>query len=73
MKKKVFICFCIFLAIVFLIPIPRYLEDGGTVEYNAVLYQVEDVHRLSVAEDGIGYIEGTIVRILGFEVYNDVE
>ena len=74
MKKKVFFWFCIFLAVVFLIPIPRHLDDGGTVEYNAILYQVEDVHRMFTESDGSGgYIDGTIVRILGIEVYNDVE
>ena len=42
--------------------------------YHAVLYQVEDVHRLGAvdtAEDE--YLEGMIVRILGMEVYNSVE
>ena len=50
------------------------LKDGGTVVYHAVLYQVEDVHRLAAvdtAEDE--YLEGMIVRILGMEIYNSVE
>ena len=65
---------CVLLAIVLLVPIPMRLKDGGTVVYHAVLYQVEDVHRLGVvdtAEDE--YLEGMIVRILGMEVYNSVE
>ena len=74
MKKKVIIGICILLAIVLLIPIPMRLKDGGTVAYNAILYRVEDVHRIdpeaTSAED---YLEGTIVKILGIEVYNDVE
>ena len=51
-----------------------HLEDGGTIVYNAILYQVEDVHRIGAedtAEDE--YLEGTIVKILGIEVYNNVE
>lgn len=51
-----------------------HLEDGGTVVYKAILYEVEDVHRIGAedtAEDE--YLEGTIVKILGIEVYNDVE
>ena len=74
MKKKVLTGICVLLAILFLIPIPMRLKDGGTVVYNAILYRVEDVHRLdpeaASAED---YLEGTIVKILGMEVYNDVE
>ena len=46
MKKKVMIGICVLLAIVLLLPIPMRLKDGGTVVYRAVLYQVEDVHRL---------------------------
>ena len=69
MKKKVMIGICVLLAIVLLVPIPMRLKDGGTVAYHAVLYQVEDVHRLSAVE----YLEGMIVRILGMEVYNSVE
>lgn len=74
MKKKVMIGICVLLAIVLLVPIPMRLKDGGTVVYHAVLYQVEDVHRLGAvdtAEDE--YLEGMIVRILGIEVYNIVE
>ena len=74
MKKKVLIGICVLLAIVLLVPIPMRLKDGGTVVYHAVLYQVEDVHRLGAvdtAEDE--YLEGMIVRILGMEVYNSVE
>ena len=74
MKKKVMIGICVLLAIVLLVPIPMRLKDGGTVVYHAVLYQVEDVHRLGAvdtAEDE--YLEGMIVRILGMEFYNSVE
>lgn len=72
--KKVIIGVCILLVIICLIPDRIHLEDGGTVVYNAILYQVFDMHRLNPdptsADD---YIEGTIVIILGIEVYNDVE
>ena len=74
MKKKVMIGICVLLAIVLLVPIPMRLKDGGTVVYHAVLYQVEEVHRLGAvdtAEDE--YLEGMIVRILGMEIYNSVE
>ena len=65
---------CVLLATVLLVPIPMRLKDGGTVVYHAVLYQVEDVHRLGAVDTaGDEYLEGMIVRILGMEVYNSVE
>lgn len=74
MKKKVIIGICILLAIVLLIPIPMHLKDGGTVIYNAILYRVEKVHRIdTVSTEEIDYLEGTIVKIFGIEVYNDVK
>lgn len=74
MKKKVMIGICVLLAIVLLVPIPMRLKDGGTVVYHAVLYQVEDAHRLGAVDTaGDEYLEGMIVRILGMEVYNSVE
>ena len=74
MKKKIMIGICIVLATICLIPTRTHLEDGGTVVYQAILYRVEDVHSIGAedpAEDE--YLEGTIVKILGIEVYNDVE
>lgn len=74
MKKKVITGICILLATVLLIPIPMHLKDGGTVEYNAVLYQIKDVHKLNPdinAEQE--YLDGIIVKILGVEVFNNVE
>lgn len=74
MKKKAMIGICVLLAIVLLVPIPMRLKDGGTVVYHAVLYQVEDVHRLGAVDTaGDEYLEGMIVRILGMEIYNSVE
>lgn len=74
MRKKVVTGICILLAIVLLIPIPMRLKDGGTVVYHAILYQVENVHRIDpeVTSEN-DYLEGMIVKILGIEVYNNVE
>lgn len=74
MKKKVSIGICILLTIVLLIPVRVPLKDGGTIVYSAVLYRVEKVHGIDIDSAGEGgYLEGTIVKILGIEVYNDVE
>ena len=66
MRKKVVTGICILLAIVLLIPIPMRLKDGGTVVYHAILYQVENVHRIDPeATSENDYLEGMIVKILG--------
>ena len=71
MKKKALVIVGIILAIVLLFPIPMRLKDGGTVKYQAVLYSISDVHRLSL-ESETGYEEGMIIEILGVEIYNSV-
>ncbi|MBQ3029449.1 MAG: hypothetical protein IJD26_10225 [Lachnospiraceae bacterium] len=78
MKKKIMTVICLVLvAFVLLVPIPLRYKDGGTVKYSALLYSVTNVHSIVtqyVAEGEYkdGYEVGTIVRVLGFEVYNDV-
>ena len=72
MKKKTIIIVCVIIAVlVLLVPIPMHLKDGGSVKYSALLYSVTDVHRMDPVTDG--YEDGTIIKILGFEVYNNVQ
>ena len=62
----------IILFILLLSPIKLEYDDGGTVEYRAILYSVQDVHRFrfdSVTE----YEDGTIIKILGIEIFNNVK
>ena len=73
MKKKNVYIVCVLLAIVLLIPIPLQLKDGGTVEYKALAYSVSRVHRLASVKAEKEYEEGIIIKVLGIEVYNDVE
>ncbi len=76
MKKMVIVICIILLLIPLLIPTPRFANDGGTVAYQAVLYCVYDVRRLTSDEEmnsGKKYDEGIIVEILGFEVFNNVK
>lgn len=74
MKKKALIGMCVLLAAVLLFPITYHLKDGGTVVYKAVLYNVQRVHQFDpVPDSGQNYLEGTIVEILGFEVFNNVD
>ena len=71
-KKLIIIVSLIIILLVLLIPIPRHLKDGGTVEYNALLYKVTKYHQL-VEDSDFGYIEGTQIKILGLEIYNSVK
>lgn len=71
MKKILWTVLCVILSLILLFPIPLRMKDGGTVQYQAVLYSVSHVHRLSLdSEDG--YDEGIIVEILGMEIFNNV-
>ena len=72
MKKKVFIIIAIIIAVILLVPIPHRLKDGGSVEYKAILYTVKSVHQIDHNSE-FRYIEGTIVKILGVEVFNNTE
>lgn len=69
MKKKKTIAAIVILLLILLVPIPQHLKDGGTVEYEALVYRVSDVHRLAIQG---GYEEGIIIEILGFEIFNNV-
>lgn len=68
MKKKVIVGLCVVVAVILLCPIPMKMEDGGTVVYKAPLYKVWDVHRITPK----GYDEGTIIEVLGIEIFNNV-
>ena len=64
----------IVLGIILLFPSRLCYDDGGSVEYRAILYSYTDVKRFVSEADGeMGYLEGTVIKILGIEVYNDVE
>ena len=71
MKRKIVLFAA--AAVILLFPLQLRLKDGGTVQYRAILYSVQNVHRLNPdLESGREYLEGTIVEILRVEVFNDV-
>ena len=72
-KKIVMIVIGILLAIILLVPETRLYRDGGTVEYHAILYSVKFVHHNAPDDYERRYIEGTIVTILGVEVFDNVD
>lgn len=73
MKKKVIMAIMIIvILLVLFVPIPMYLNDGGTIEYKALTYKISKVHRI-VEDLENSYEEGIIIEVLGIELYNNVK
>ena len=73
MKKKVImVIMIIVILLVLFVPIPMYLNGGGTVEYKALTYKLSKVHRI-VEDLEKGYEDGIIIEVLGIELYNNVK
>ncbi len=70
MKKGAIIMIVVILLILMLLPVQVQMRDGGTVVYKAVLYEVQDFHRLTEVEGE--FATGLVVTVLGIEVYNSV-
>ena len=76
-KKKIGIIAVLAVLIIMLIPITSHIRDGGTVKYNAILYGITKHHaiysELGSPNGKAGYNIGTTVRILWFDVYDNVK
>lgn len=70
-KKKRNIIAIIVILLVFIVPIPMHLKDGGTVEYRALAYTVSKVHRLNQNTQS-GYDDGLMIKIFGIKMYDSV-
>ena len=73
MKRVKWLLPLIIVLAILLIPIPARLEDGGSVTYTAIAYQVTDYHRHAEVDGIGGYTEGFRVVILGVEVFEHTE
>jgi len=71
MKKKMIIGIIVVILLVLLFPTPRYLNDGGSIEYRAILYTITKYHKLPSIETETEYIEGIGIEILGKEIFNN--
>ena len=70
MKRKAAM---LLLLVVLLVPWDAMqATDGGTAVYSAALYTVTKRHSMHSEGEISGYLTGTEVKILSFEVYNDV-
>ena len=72
MKKTLSILCAILLLAFWLVPMAYGVDDGGTVHYVTPLYSITKQHSM-YTQDGVnGYLTGTVVRVLFFEVYDDI-
>lgn len=71
MKKKKLIAgvIIIIMLIALLTPVRMVYEDGGSVSYKALVYEVIKLHELADDGEVKPYIEGLEIRILGRTVY----
>ncbi len=72
MKKKILIIVIIILAVVLLVPIPRHLKDGGSIEYRALLYSITKYHQLDHNSE-TGYRDGIGIEVLGMQIYKRLD
>ena len=72
MKKKIILIMIIVIAIILLVPIPMRLKDGGSIRFQALLYNITKYHKLDVSTKD-GYVDGIRIEILGVEVFNNIE
>ena len=73
MKRLKWLIPLIIVLAILLIPIPARLEDGGSVTYTAITYQVTDYPRHAEVDGIGGYTEGFRLVIFGIEVFEHTE
>lgn len=79
MRKKVIIIAVVILLIILLFPIRNQLKDGGSVQYKSLTYEITKVHSLISGEEAEAtgkvkpYNDGYVIKLFGFEIYNNVK
>ena len=86
MKKKLLIIIpAVVILLILCFPVRSIYGDGGTVAYNAVLYNVTHRHSLwtntkesqrynpEVEEGALGYITGVEISICGMMIYDNTK
>ncbi len=66
-------CIGIAMLLLMMLPMQIGIDDGGTEVYAALLYRVTDWHMMDWREGVFGYHTGIEIRILGIEIYNNVQ
>ncbi len=69
-KKKILtVVIAVILLFLLLIPTPIHYEDGGSIGYKALLYEIIKLHEFGGNDDANPYTEGIEIKILGMTVY----
>ena len=71
-NKKIIILIIVIIALILLFPIPMRLKDGGSIRFQALLYNVTIYHKLNHQVES-GYVDGIGIEILGADVLNTVD
>ncbi len=72
-KKNILLIAIIILLIALLIPFKiNKLKDGGSIEFNGLLYSVTKYHKLAPENSEKEYIEGIKIELLGMELINTI-
>lgn len=66
--KKIILIVTIVIFVIMLVPIPNRLKDGGTVEYNAIIYKATNYHRINPNST----ITGWEIKVLGKTIYKNI-
>ena len=72
--RKILTVIWIVVFFLLLFPFREQYKDGGSVVYNAILYDVYDVHAMyfeSPDDTEMKFVEGYIIKILGIQVFNN--
>ena len=72
--KKFILALIIIVLLICLVPFPAKVKDGGSIHYDAILYDIYDVHslyNLGPDDTEVRYVEGFIIEIFGIQVYNN--
>lgn len=72
MKKKIILIVIIVIALILLVPIPMRLKDGGSIKFQALLYNITKYHRLDHSTES-GYVDGIGIEVLGVEIFNSTK
>ena len=72
MKSKKIWRIIVIISLILLFPIPMRLRDGGSIRFQALLYNITIYHQLNHQVES-GYVDGIGIEILGLEIFNTTD
>lgn len=73
-SKGIIIAVVVIIAVALLFPIREQAKDGGTVVYNAIIYDVYKAHRIfsyDKTNGQVSFSEGFVVKLFGITIFNN--